>query len=193
MRRGPLEIGQVFVGERRHAQARPRHIDPLIRANVSRQRDLEPRPARASSHNIHRDRAVGEKNALPHIQVVGQGAIGRGQAMGVVFSPALAHQDKLGVVIAVDHTTHDLTQPDLGAAQILQDGDLGLGLRGDPTDQSRVWPYGLRAMPCEKLSRKTSTPASTICLMTSGSVDAGPTVATILVRTFPAALYGGIS
>ena len=44
-------------------------------------------------------------------------------------------------------------------------------------------------MPCEKFSRKTSTPASTICLITAGSLDAGPTVATILVRTFPSCFF----
>ena len=135
VRRGPVEIDQVFVGERRHTQARPRHIDPLVRADVARQRDLEPRPTRTASHHIHRDRAVGEKHALPHIQVVGQGAVGRGQAMRVVFLHSLVHQDELRVVVAVDDAAHDLTQPDLGAAQILQDGELSLGLRGDPPDR----------------------------------------------------------
>ncbi len=38
-------------------------------------------------------------------------------------------------MVAVDDTTRNLTQPDLGAAQILQDRELGLGLRGDPPDR----------------------------------------------------------
>ena len=38
-------------------------------------------------------------------------------------------------MIAGDDVARDLTQPDLGAAQILQDRELGLGLRGDPPDR----------------------------------------------------------
>ena len=38
------------------------------------------------------------------------------------------------------------------------------------------------ALPCEKFSRATSIPASTIRTRTSGSREAGPMVATILVR-----------
>ena len=37
------------------------------------------------------------------------------------------------------------------------------------------------AVPCEKLSRTTSTPARIIRSSTSGELDAGPRVATILV------------
>ena len=40
-------------------------------------------------------------------------------------------------------------------------------------------------VPCEKLSRKTSTPASINSCKTRGSLDAGPIVATIFVRTLP--------
>ena len=37
------------------------------------------------------------------------------------------------------------------------------------------------ALPCEKFSRTTSTPARIIASSTSGDEDAGPRVATILV------------
>src|SRR3970282_2923515 len=37
------------------------------------------------------------------------------------------------------------------------------------------------ALPCEKVSRTTSTPARTMLCSTAGSEDAGPRVATILV------------
>ncbi len=37
------------------------------------------------------------------------------------------------------------------------------------------------ALPCEKFSRTTSTPARIIFSRTAGSLDAGPSVATILV------------
>jgi hypothetical protein len=37
-------------------------------------------------------------------------------------------------------------------------------------------------VPCEKFSRATSMPASTIRTSTSGAREAGPTVATIFVR-----------
>jgi hypothetical protein len=36
--------------------------------------------------------------------------------------------------------------------------------------------------PCEKFSRRTSTPAPISSSMTAGSVEAGPRVATIFVR-----------
>ena len=40
-------------------------------------------------------------------------------------------------------------------------------------------------VPCEKLSRKTSTPASTSFLIMAGAFEAGPRVATIFVLTCP--------
>ena len=54
--------------------------------------------------------------------------------MGIVLSRPLGDQDELGVVSAVDHATRDFPEPNLGAAKILQHGDLVLGLRGDSTD-----------------------------------------------------------
>ena len=66
--------------------------------------------------------------------------------MGVASSAFATHEHKLGVVIAVNHATGDLAEPDLGAAKILQDRDLGLGLRGDPTDQLEVSRMALRGI-----------------------------------------------
>ncbi len=88
-------------------------------------------------------------------------------------------------MIAGDDITRDRAQPDLRAAKILQDRDLTPALRPKLPDCLELRRNARHESPCEKLSRKTSTPASTIWRRIAGSLEAGPTVATILVRTFP--------
>ena len=48
-------------------------------------------------------------------------------------------------------------------------------------------------LPCEKFSRATSIPASTIRRSVSGSWDAGPIVATILVRRMKLKVAGDLA
>ena len=115
------------------------------------QRHLQPRPARAASDDVHRDRAVGEQHALPDIQIVGKGGVRRGQADGDRRRAAGSFdQDKLRVAVALDDPACDRAQPDLGAAKVLQDGELGLGLGGKPAD--RLERGGVRLRACHARS-----------------------------------------
>ena len=88
--------------------------------------------------------------------------------MGIVAAVRLGRQDELGVEIALDDAAGDRAQPDLGPAQILQDRELRSRFAADPADQIEDAAVCSSCVPCEKLSRKTSTPASTIGRCTSG-------------------------
>ena len=55
--------------------------------------------------------------------------------MGIVVTGRLGRQNELRALIADDHFTRYLAQPDLGPAQILQDRELNLRLGGDPADR----------------------------------------------------------
>jgi hypothetical protein len=86
------------------------------------------------------------------------------------LAPALQHHLALG----------ELADPDLGALQVGHDGHLATGALGGLAHQRGAVDMVL-AVPWLKLSRTTLTPASIICSSRTGSLDAGPRVATILV------------
>ena len=143
------------------------------------------RPRLARDH-VHRHRAVGEQHASgpPPGRRAGRGRCRSGDA-----DRRRVRARPPGRTPRRGRTT--TTSPGICPSRILgphrscSTASWIPDLLRDPPDRLELRPCAPSCVPCEKLSRKTSTPASTIWPRTAGSLDAGPTVATILVRTFP--------
>ena len=75
--------------------------------------------------------------------------------------------------MALDQVPRQCSQPDLGPPQVLENSDRPLQLGSSARIVPRTSVCS-SCVPCEKLSRNRSTPASTSFRKMAGSFEAGP-------------------
>ena len=161
VRRRPLQVGEVLFGQGRHAQARAGTLIPWFERMWPGKRDLEPGPPGPSSRprpsRPCRRRRARSGHSRDRRPVCGRSRSGDGRRRR---GPA-RRQNEFRILITDDHAAGDLAQPDLRTAQVLQHRELSPVSAAIRRIISSV-AVCCSCEPCEKLSRNTSTPASTM-------------------------------
>jgi hypothetical protein len=117
-----LEVITVFLGECRHPQVRVGKIDSFAGGHRTADKDRTEQPVALDLADLELDEAVGKEDPLTRADVFEQEWITDGE--DIVFGLPVDTERNRGPCLKMNSFFGELTEPDLGASQILEDANL---------------------------------------------------------------------
>ena len=173
-----VEVGEVLLRQRRHRQRDAGDVHALVRLDHAAGHDLAERPLAVESLDAQADVAVVDEDLVARPRAPRRARRARPGGRPSRRRPG---RDDDGLADLELRRAVEVADPDLRPLEV-----------GDERERTTAAACTARArralsswsacVPCEKLSRTPSIPASTSAASVSSSFDAGPIVATIFVR-----------